>query len=234
MGRLLAIGDVHGCLTALDTLVGAVAPQRDDVLVFLGDYVDRGPDSRGVIDRILEWRRTHRVVTLRGNHEIMMAAARLGGTDLHLWLTVGGREALESYSPHGRSTDLATIPENHWEFLERGCQDWFETDDFIFVHANLNPALPLDKQPSDWLHWQPLRPTRYQPHCSGKTMICGHTAQLSHRPLLLERAICIDTHVYADGWLTCYDVESGAYWQANERGHLRCYRLQTPAPEGAS
>jgi serine/threonine protein phosphatase 1 len=74
--RTLAIGDIHGCLAALDDLLAAVAPQPDDLLVFLGDYVDRGPDSRGVLDRLIELCRTHRVVPLRGNHEMMMRYAR--------------------------------------------------------------------------------------------------------------------------------------------------------------
>ena len=78
VSRTLAIGDVHGCLTALDTLLGFVELRPTDQLIFLGDYVDRGPDSKGVLDRLIELRRLHEVVFLRGNHEVMMANAGRG------------------------------------------------------------------------------------------------------------------------------------------------------------
>src|SRR5580704_11284012 len=74
--RILAIGDIHGCSGALDVLLKAVQPQPDDLLITLGDYVDRGPDSAGVVQRLLQLRETRRVVSLRGNHELMMLAAR--------------------------------------------------------------------------------------------------------------------------------------------------------------
>ena len=78
--RELAISDIHGCLTALDALLELVAPQPDDLLILLGDYVDRGPDTRGVIDRVLELTKSHpRLITLRGNHELMMLDARADG-----------------------------------------------------------------------------------------------------------------------------------------------------------
>src|SRR5690349_9006235 len=93
--RLLAIGDIHGCLTALDALLDAVAPQADDQIVALGDYVDRGPDSRGVLDRLIALHAGGRVVALRGNHDVMMLEAR-NGRDLG-WLAVGGKETLLSY-----------------------------------------------------------------------------------------------------------------------------------------
>ena len=76
--RLLAIGDIHGCLTALNKLLHIMQPQPDDQLVALGDYVDRGPDSRGVIERVRALRRTHPLVCLRGNHDVMMLKSRPG------------------------------------------------------------------------------------------------------------------------------------------------------------
>src|SRR5437660_645142 len=95
--RILAIGDVHGCARALTTLLSAVAPAPEDQLVTLGDYVDRGPNSRGVLDAILALHATGRLVALRGNHEQMMLNARLGGEDLELWLACGGSQTLASY-----------------------------------------------------------------------------------------------------------------------------------------
>src|SRR5436305_15152730 len=94
--RTLAIGDIHGCSRALDALLAAVAPRPDDQLITLGDYVDRGPDSRGVLDRLLALHATGRLVALRGNHDYMMLQAR-AGVDRFMWLAFGGRPTLESY-----------------------------------------------------------------------------------------------------------------------------------------
>jgi serine/threonine protein phosphatase 1 len=222
MARTLAIGDIHGCLTALDTLLGVVKPTTEDRLIFLGDYIDRGPDSKGVLDRLIELRKSRQVVCLRGNHEIMMMAAECGASDFKFWLTFGGIEALESY---GEGSSLGSIPYYHWQFVKQTCVDWHETDTHIFVHASLHPDLPLNAQPTDWLHWQALNEKWHRPHGCGKTMICGHTEQRSGVPLRLMGAICIDTWVYGDGWLTCLDVETGEYWQANELGMNRADQI---------
>ena len=221
MARTLAIGDVHGCLTALDTLLGFVRLRPTDQLVLLGDYVDRGPDSKGVFDRLIELRRAGDVVCLRGNHEVMMLAARQGRDDYRFWVACGGAAALESYAgPDGVAT-LDEIPEAHWHLIGRACVDWYETDTHIFVHANLDPNKPLREQPSDWLQWQSLSPEWHRPHLSGKTMVCGHTEQRAGLPLRLPGAVCIDTWAYGDGWLTCLDVDTGEIWQANELGQTR-------------
>jgi serine/threonine protein phosphatase 1 len=226
MARTLAIGDIHGCLTALDTLLGFVQPTADDRLIFLGDYVDRGPDSKGVLDRLIELKRSREIVCLRGNHEVMMLRARHGPDEFRLWMSVGGNETLDSYATPGAELSIAMIPANHWTLIEQHCRDWLETATHIFVHADLHPELPIAEQPSEWIHWQAInaswqRVSWHKPHVSGKTMICGHTQQRSGFPLVLERAVCIDTWAYGDGWLTCLDVESGEYWQANELGQTR-------------
>jgi serine/threonine protein phosphatase 1 len=221
MARTLAFGDIHGCLTALDTLLGFVQPGPSDQVVFLGDYIDRGPDSKGVLDRLIELKKTGQVVCLRGNHEIMMLGARNGRNDYRFWLACGGLEAMQSYAgPDGIMT-LDDIPVSHWTFVERGCVDWYETDTHVFVHANLHPDKPLDEQVTEWIHWQPLKKDWHRPHQSGKTMICGHTQQRDGEPLRLMAAVCIDTWAYGDGWLTCLDVDTGQYWQANEFGRTR-------------
>ena len=225
MPRTLAIGDVHGCLMALDTLLGFVQPTPDDRLIFLGDYVDRGPDSKGVLDRVIGLHQEGRAICLRGNHEIMMLGARDGRDDYQFWLRFGGMEAMESYRIDGATVTLDDIPYEHWQFLRRTVVDYHETETHIFVHANLHALIPVTEQPTDWLHWRPLQPAMYAPHMSGKTMVCGHTHQSSGKPLVLERAVCIDTWVYGDGWLTCLDVESGEYWQATDLGETRTGRL---------
>src|SRR5262245_4704597 len=95
--RTLAIGDIHGCLRALDGILDEVAPQADDLVITLGDYIDRGPDSKGVLDRVLELSQRCRCVHLRGNHEVMMLAARESDRHFWEWLSCGGKQALASY-----------------------------------------------------------------------------------------------------------------------------------------
>ena len=221
--RTLAIGDVHGVSGALDALMEVVEPTPDDVLVFLGDYVDRGPDSKGVLDRLIAWSQTLQMVCLRGNHEMMMLNARTDPAALRMWLSVGGAQALASYGSGGRAT-LDDVPEAHWNFLDERCGDYFETDTHIFVHANLYPGVELADQPDLMLFWEFL--TGPIDHISGKTVICGHSSQRGGRPLAWRTTVCIDTHAYGGGWLTCLDVDTRSYWQANARGDTRRGDLQ--------
>ena len=97
-GRIIAVGDIHGCSAALAALIEAVKPGPDDALVFLGDYIDRGPDSRGVLDQVLALRERCTVVPLLGNHEEMLLAALESGSELRYWLKFGGEETLNSSS----------------------------------------------------------------------------------------------------------------------------------------
>ena len=116
--RTLAIGDIHGCARALDALLAAVKPRPDDLLVTLGDYVDRGPDSRGVLDRLVSLYATGRLVPLLGNHDLMMLHAREWAEAGSMWLACGGKSTLTSYGLcNGDSVDLKTVPASHWEFL---------------------------------------------------------------------------------------------------------------------
>ena len=214
--RVLAIGDIHGCNRALDTLLNVVMPGRDDLLITLGDYVDWGPDSRGVIDRLIDLDTRTRLVPLRGNHEELMIRARDFPNEVDLWLNVGGRTTLSSYGDQG-------IPDAHWDFLITRCVDYFETDSHIFVHGGLNPNLPAAEQKIHVLRWQSFREPR--PHFSGKTMVCGHTEQKDGWPCNRGHAVCIDTGVRRRGWLTCLDVTTGRFWQSSENGGLRSGEL---------
>ncbi|MFO0965897.1 MAG: metallophosphoesterase family protein [Gemmataceae bacterium] len=220
--RTLAIGDIHGCLRALDALLERVQPAGDDLVVTLGDHVDRGPDSKGVLDRLIALRRQCRVVSLKGNHDLMMLDARRGSAPFEGWLSCGGMQALESYrAPDDWQTFAEAVPERHWRLLEDDCVPYHETETHLFVHANLYADRPLAEQPDYMLYWEPLDDSSWRAHESGKTMVCGHTAQRSGRPLVLDGAVCIDTWVYGAGWLTCLDVEREVYWQANQSGETR-------------
>ncbi len=216
--RTLAIGDIHGCLTALETLADHAAFAPDDQLVFLGDYVDRGPDSRGVIDYLIDLKKTAQVVTLKGNHEIMMMWCRQSEEALEKWLSYGGDTTLASYGIE----EVNDVPPEHWRFME-DCFPFYETETHLFIHANLVPDQSLVTQlAGGTIFWEPFDPKQSKPHQSGKPFICGHTRQTGGRPVSVGHAICIDTGCYdPGGWLTCLDVDTGEYWQADQMGRKR-------------
>jgi serine/threonine protein phosphatase 1 len=227
--RLLAIGDIHGCLLALDTLLAQVNPRPGDQLVSLGDYTDRGPDSKGVLDRLIGLHAKGLLIPLRGNHDELMLQAR-EGLERRLWLSCGGRATLKSYGvADADAEEYAEIPESHWRFLEVDCRDYHESDTHFFVHGNADPDKDLADQATDVLYWEKLFEIECRPHRSGKIMVCGHTKQLTGKPLNLGHVVCIDTGVYeSNGWLTCLDPATGEYWQANQRGQHRIGRLEKP------
>jgi len=216
--RVLCIGDLHGCSAALDTLLAAINIQPEDTVVTLGDYVDRGPDSRGVLDRLVALSQNHHSVALRGNHEQMMFKARDDADSLRDWMESGGDATLASYG------SLAAVPDAHWRFLENQCLDYWECETHFFVHGGVYADIPLWEQPTYKLYWGKFE--QVQPHVSGKIMVCGHTSQKNGVPSDLGYAICLDTWVYGSGWLTCLDVGSGAIWQANQSGQLRHFLLK--------
>lgn len=210
--RTLAIGDIHGCRAALDFLLEAVSLREDDIIVTLGDYVDRGPDSKGVIARLLELQKSHHLIALKGNHEVMMLEARADMSPT-CWLSVGGDTTLDSYE----AKVWSDIPSAHWNFLKKTVR-YYETDTHIFVHAGIDPEVEMDSQKNLTLFWQffenPLA------HVSGKIMVCGHS-EVGEVPKNLGHSICLDTKAYDDGWLTCLDVANGQFWQAKQTGATR-------------
>jgi Calcineurin-like phosphoesterase len=215
--RLIAIGDIHGCLTALCTILDAIEPTSDDTIVTLGDYIDRGPDSRGTIDTLLQLQSSCRLVPLLGNHDEMLIDICTGRPDLLPdWLQFGGSATLKSYG----AAKPDEIPQAHIEFLE-DCLLYYETEKHIFLHATYNPALPLDRQTIQTLLWDKIRPKPPGPHCSGKTVIVGHTAQRTGEILDLGYLKCIDTCCYGEGYLTALDIQSAQIWQADKTGKMR-------------
>jgi serine/threonine protein phosphatase 1 len=214
--RTIAIGDIHGCSLALDALLDAIEPRPEDIIVTLGDYINRGPDTKGVLDRLIDLGRRYQLVPVLGNHDQKLLEARTG---LHptTWLGMGGIATLDSYGP-GR--DIALIPDEHFEFLE-GCLDFHETDTHIFVHANYFPDIPMAEQPVGMLRWESLRDITPGPHDSGKTVIVGHTSQKDGKVLDLGHLLCIDTYCHGGGWLTALEVNTGEVWQANPWGEVR-------------
>jgi serine/threonine protein phosphatase 1 len=213
--RTIAIGDIHGCSKALRALVEAIQPAADDTLVLLGDYVDRGPDSRGVLDFLLELESRCKLIPLLGNHELMLLDALRHANAIAPWAECGGYATLQSYG--GR---LANIPREHLAFIGR-CRRYYETSRHFFVHANYAADVPLSGQPDYLLFWEHLHFQVPPPHENGKIAIVGHTAQRTFEVLNLGHLICLDTCCHAGGWLTAIEVETGQLWQADRSGRLR-------------
>lgn len=232
--RIIAIGDIHGCSVALDALTAALQLTPDDTVVTLGDYVNRGPDSCGVLDRLIALQGRCNLVPLLGNHEEMLLYSLRDRNFLKTWQESGGVEMLASYhfdletAPPWRSWNDA-IPRDHWAFLTR-CRNYYETDTHLFVHANYDPNLPMDQQPMDVLRWKHLDRAKALPHFSGKRAVVGHTQQRNGEVLDLGFLVCIDTTCYKGLWLTALDVTTGQTWQANQRGELQARSL--PAATG--
>jgi serine/threonine protein phosphatase 1 len=213
MPRTIAIGDIHGCSTALAALISAIDPKPDDTIITLGDYVNRGHDSKGVIDQLLDLRRACNLIPLLGNHDSTMLAALEDKGAYRLFLEMGGVSTLQSY---GDSNRLDQVPPEHWDFL-RSCRRYYETDRHFFCHANYDPKVPLADQDVHHLLWLSLRDYVPGPHCSGKIAVLGHTPQSSD-VLDLWHLVCLDTGCCMGGWLTAMDVESGEIWQVDEMG----------------
>lgn len=216
-GRIIAIADIHGCSKALDALLEAVDPRPADTVVALGDYVDRGPNSRGVLERLIELTGRCRLVALLGNHDEMLLNILAGHQYLlHDWLAFGGEATLASYE----CTLPQQIPAEHVAFL-RECRLWHELGDHFFVHASYDARLALNRQSSETLLWESLRDRLPGPHRSGKVAIVGHTSQKTGEVLDLGYLLCIDTWVYGEGWLTALELPSGPLWQADKGGRMR-------------
>ena len=213
--RTIAIGDIHGCAAALAAVLAAIEPAERDTLVFLGDYVDRGPDSRGVIEQVLGLDKKCRVVPLLGNHEVMFLDALEKGPEGGGWLQYGGSETLASYD-----WAIGNIPLSHLDFL-KGLKRYHETATHFFVHANYIADIPLAEQPDYVLFWEHLFASLPARHESGKTAIVGHTAQRSGEINDLGHVVCIDTYCHGGGWLTALDVDTGEVWQADKQGRMR-------------
>lgn len=237
MAKTWAIGDVHGFSLALCRILDRIEPQKDDTVVMLGDYIDRGPDSRGVIDRLLRLRSECRLVTLRGNHEAMLLELlereqngqtndsfwkRIFGKKSSFlrsdWLDLGGRQTLASYGP--LTTRISQLPEQHLQFLAETVL-YHESPNANFTHAAYIPELEMSEQPIQALLYHRLRVSIPGPHFSGKTFYVGHSAQRSGNILDKGHIICIDTCLYGGGWLTAREIDSGEMIQLDAAGRLR-------------
>lgn len=209
------VGDIHGCAKALRTLLHTIAPTADDEVVFLGDYVDRGPDSPDVVEQLLELETRCDVVALRGNHELMLLGVALCDMDPETWLRSGGRATVTSYGG-----TVQKIPMRHLEFFQR-TRPHYETESHIFVHAMYDPATPMDLQSDELTYWAHLQFPLPGPHVSGKRVFVGHTPQGNGDVLLLPHLACLDTYCFGGGYLTAMNLDDGSLVQVDRHGHLR-------------
>ncbi len=203
-GRLFAIGDIHGCSTALRTLIDAIEPRPEDTIVVLGDFIDCGPDSKGVVEQLIALSTRCQLVCLLGNHEGMLKYALQHKSEFRSWFNLGGRQTLMSYSPY--RSDLEVIPPEHIRFI-RGCRDYFETEAHIFVHANYDPDAPPSRFSESKLRWEHLDLNQLRPHCSGKKVVVGHTPQISGDVLDLGFLIGIDTDCCRAMWSKLIQIQ---------------------------
>jgi serine/threonine protein phosphatase 1 len=220
--RIYAIGDVHGRADLLASLLLqievdiALHPVSRPIAVFLGDYIDRGPDSKEVLDLLVAPGRTPEMVFLKGNHETFLLNFLKAPTLLDNWRQYGGLETLVSYGlkpPMNPSfndqarlaRDLASAtPESHRQFFE-ALQLSFVCGDFLFVHAGLRPLIPIQQQTEDDLLWIRddflLWDKKFE-----KIVVHGHTPVLE--PDIRFNRINIDTGAFATGRLTCMTIEA--------------------------
>ncbi|MDR1957679.1 MAG: metallophosphoesterase [Planctomycetaceae bacterium] len=214
-GRTLAIGDIHGCLPALERLLQTLELEKDDTLVLLGDYVDRGPDTQGVIDRLLFLQEECRLYPILGNHDELILQIVDGETWKEgYWLSFGGQQTLDSYGV----SSISDIPSEHLKFL-RKCLNFCESEYHFFTHGNYIENKPLEKTPPNVLRWESLKTRMPGPHISKKVAVLGHSAQKETQDVLYTGyLICLDTYCYGNGVLTAFDVHTGEYWQTDKLG----------------
>jgi serine/threonine protein phosphatase 1 len=224
--RVYAVGDIHGRLDLLERLLAMI--DRDDrgrglartELIFLGDLVDRGPDSRGVVERLMALKAERRARFLIGNHEEVFLRAVAGDTRALRFLTrIGGRETLFSYgiSPEEyRELEYdallaqiqAKVPADHIAFLS-AFEKWIEVGDYLFVHAGLRPGVAVEDQETSDLCW--IRDDFLRHRDSfGKIVVHGHsiTEDIDEQP----NRIGIDTGAFASGRLSAIGLEGDERW----------------------
>ncbi|KQC06990.1 MAG: metallophosphatase [Smithella sp. SDB] len=215
MNKIFAIGDIHGCLEKLKELMSRIdIDGRNDTLIFIGDFIDRGRFSKEVIDYILRLQSKYKkMICLLGNHERMFLNY-LEGVDEDMYLVNGGINTLHSYGI-SLYDDIkkrkSKIPADHQSFFQ-SLLPYYEKGKYIFVHAGLNPDVPLAEQGMYDLLW-----VRYEfiesKKDMGKIVIFGHTP-VGEKPLIRKNKIGIDTGVVYGGKLTCIELPDLKIYQA--------------------
>ncbi len=180
--RYIAITDIHGEKRKLDSVLSQIDIQPDDTFVFMGDYIDRGPDSRGVVDRIIELGEKNKCINLIGSHEYALLHAKQDDYYQFLFDNYGGPATVRSYG------SFENIFKIHGDFF-RSLKFYHLTDKYLFVHAGINPDYPLDEQ--DEVDLVYIRSKFiYSKHNLPQKIIFGHTE--FDEPYIDNDKICID------------------------------------------
>ncbi len=211
MGKIFAIGDIHGSFDRLQDLMQKIPIDfANDTLVFIGDYIDRGPASVEVVDYLLDLKkRVPGIIFLKGNHEDMLEKY-LDGTDRFTYLLNGGQNTLDSYLSKTDRSDSFPIPTDHIEFF-KSLRLYYETEAYIFVHAGLRPKVPLASQETEDLLW--IRDKFiYSKYNFGKPVVFGHTPL--EKPLVEPNKIGIDTGAVYGNALTCVQLPELEFYTA--------------------
>ncbi len=201
--NIYAIGDIHGNLDLLERLLDRLQPDlARDQLVFMGDYIDRGPQPKGVVDYVIRLKALappDRVICLKGNHEAMFLNF-LQGQDSDLFLFNGGLATLRDYwGEDWEDREEMVLPHDHRHFFEE-LRLHYETENYLFVHGGLKPGVPLSEQEEEDLLW--IRGDFIASMADfGKKVIFGHTP--FREPLVLPNKIGIDTGAAYGNRLTC-------------------------------
>jgi calcineurin-like phosphoesterase family protein len=211
-GRLFAIGDIHGCVDELTAMLSTIAPVRGDTVVFVGDYIDRGPAARSVIEVLLEFRLgPAECVFLKGNHEDMMLSfLGLPGHYGESFLFNGGALTLESYGVPEGAPALERIPAEHVDFLKTLVTSYLHPP-YLFVHAGISPLRQLEEQSVEDMLWI-RQEFIFNPHQLGATVVFGHTPM---RAVMVDLPykLGIDTGLVYGGKLTCVEFNEGVLYQ---------------------
>ncbi len=222
------IGDIHGCADELRYLIDGLPVRPDDEIIFLGDYIDRGPDSCGVVSFLIKLKdqlTENRLVFLKGNHEDMLLSyLKLSGQHGKMFLLNGGNATVESYgvSAEISSSDRlsAAIPPDHLAFYQ-ALVNWYVTEPYFCVHAGVNPLKTLPEQTDEELLWI-RHPFLSSSHVLPYTILFGHTPQ--HSVLYdLPYKIGLDTGLVYGNMLTCFDTDEKVLYQIG-RGKKRVNR----------
>lgn len=201
--RIFIVGDIHGCLDMLKRMMDKIQWQPDkDKLIFLGDYIDRGKNSKGVVDYLLSLKSISPLMQcLIGNHEAIFLDY-LTGRDKRLFLINGGYNTLESYDQNRDAETNDLIPPEHSKFLE-SLNPYLELEDYYVVHAGFRPKVPLEKQSLEDMIW--IRdPFIFSAYDFGKRVVFGHTP--FSEPLILDNKIGLDTGAVYGNKLTCLEL----------------------------
>jgi len=230
--RIIVVGDIHGYLKPVKELIDKIDIKEKDLLIFIGDYIDRGPVSKDVVDYLLELSVVNEnIYFLRGNHEDMFLGS-IGYDavvkDLRTWLYNGGTQTLKNYGMDSNDIMQLTrlwdgyerqkyvmeyVPKAHLDFF-LNTKLWIESKNYFFCHAGISPSSSIEEGKKDKKNLLWIREhLYYEKYNWEKTVVCGHTP--IQEVMIKDKLICVDTGLYYFGILSAIDVLSKKIYQVS-------------------